>query len=92
MISVCTIIHRHTVSQHTACWSDAVNLRYQKVFEVFDSPDPKKIPLLHLLNFNPTTMDKLMQEILVYHGNKQITFTRGNNRKGSLVMLPSHRT
>ncbi len=31
-----------------------------------------------------------MQEILVYHGNKQITFTRGNNRKGSLVMLPSH--
>jgi hypothetical protein len=44
------------------------------------------------LNFNPTTMDKLMQEILVYHGNKQITFTRGNNRKGSLVMLPSHRT
>jgi hypothetical protein len=68
------------------------SLRYQKVFEVFDSPDPKKIPLLHLLNFNPTTMDKLMQEILVYHGNKQITFTRGNNRKGSLVMLPSHRT
>jgi hypothetical protein len=36
-------------------------------------------------------MDRLMQEILLFHGNKQITFTRGNNRKGSLILLPSHR-
>jgi hypothetical protein len=67
------------------------SLRDQKVFDVYDSPDPTKFPLLHSLNFNPTTMDKLMQEILVYHGNKQITFTHGNNRKASLVLLPSHR-
>ena len=69
---------------------NAPSLLDQKVFEVFDSPDPTKFPLLNSLNFNPTTMDKLMEEILLYHGNKQITFTRGNNRKGSLVMLPSH--
>ena len=67
-----------------------LSLHDQKVFEVFDSPDPTKFPLLHSLNFNPTTMDKLMQAILFYHGNKQTTFTHGNTRKGSLVMLPSH--
>jgi hypothetical protein len=69
---------------------NAPSLLDQKVFEVFDSPDPTKFPLLNSLNFNPTTIDKLMEGILLYHGNKQITFTRGNNRKGSLVMLPSH--
>jgi len=66
------------------------SLRDQKVFDGFDYPDPTKFLLLHSLNFNPTTMDKLMQEILVYHGNRQNTFTHGNNRKGSLVLLPSH--
>jgi len=84
-----------STSMESSCDTKNVNgnepsLRDPKVFDVYDSPDPTKFPLLHSLNFNPTTMDKLMQEILVYHGNKQITFTRGNNRKGSLVMLPSH--
>ncbi len=32
-----------------------------------------------------------MQEIFLFNGNKQITFTHGNNRKGSLIILPSHR-
>jgi len=85
-----------STSMESSCDTKNVNgnepsLRDPKVFDVYDSPDPTKFPLLHSLNFNPTTMDKLMQEILVYHGNKQITFTRGNNRKASLVLLPSHR-
>jgi hypothetical protein len=85
-----------STSMESSCDTTNVNgnepsLRDQKVFDVYYSPDPTKFPLLHSLNFNPTTMDKLMQEILVYHGNKQITFTHGNNRKASLVLLPSHR-
>ncbi len=29
-----------------------------------------------------------MQEILKFHGNRTIHFTRGNNHKGSLVTIP----
>jgi hypothetical protein len=54
-------------------------------------PDPNKFPLLNSLSYNPMNMDRLMQEILLFNGNKQITFTRRNNRKGSLIILPSHR-
>ncbi len=35
-------------------------------------------------------MDRLMQEILLFHRNKQTNFTCGNNWKGSLIILPSH--
>jgi hypothetical protein len=53
-------------------------------------PDPSKFPLLHSLSYNLRNMDRLMQEILLVHGNKQITSTRGN-LKGSLILLPLHR-
>jgi hypothetical protein len=54
-------------------------------------PDPEKFPLLHSIGYNPMIMDRLMQEILLFHGNNRISFTRGNNRKGTLVIFPSHR-
>ena len=55
-----------------------------------DIPDEDKFPLLHSLRCTAMIMDRLVQEILLYHGNKRITFTRGNNRKGTLLILPSH--
>jgi hypothetical protein len=57
----------------------------------FNLPDPKKYPLLHSMGCNAMIMDRLVQEILLFHGNNQITFTHGNNQKGTLVILPSHR-
>jgi hypothetical protein len=36
-------------------------------------------------------MDCLIQELILFHGNNQISFTRGNNRQGTVVILPSHR-
>jgi len=54
-------------------------------------PDPEKFPLLHSIGYNPMIMDRLLQEILLFHGNNRISFTRRNNRKGTLVILPSHR-
>jgi hypothetical protein len=56
----------------------------------FNLPDPKKYPLLHSMGCNAMIMDRLIQEILLFHGNNQITFARGNNQKGTLVILPSH--
>jgi hypothetical protein len=56
-----------------------------------DVPDPNKFPLLHSLGCNPSNMDRLIQELILFHGNNQISFTRGNNRQGTLVILPSHR-
>jgi hypothetical protein len=55
--------------------------------------DPNQFPLLHKLGMNTDVhMDRLIQEILKLHGNQEIRFTRGNNREGTLVVLPSHRT
>jgi hypothetical protein len=56
-----------------------------------DVPDPNKFPLLHSLGCNPSNMDCLIQELILFHGNNQISFTHGNNRQGTLVILPSHR-
>jgi hypothetical protein len=56
-----------------------------------DVPDPNKFPLLYSLGCNSSNMDRLIQELILFHGNNQISFTRGNNRQGTLVILPSHR-
>ena len=53
--------------------------------------DPKEFPLLHSLGLTPMHLDRLVQEILKFHGNRTIHFTRGNNRKGNLVAIPSYR-
>jgi hypothetical protein len=37
-------------------------------------------------------MDRLVQEIVQLHGGKSITFTRGKNRKGTLIVVPSNRS
>ena len=56
-------------------------------------PDPTKFPLLHSLGVCTTShMDRLVQEIVQLHGEKSITFTRGNNRKGTLIIVPSNRS
>lgn len=55
-------------------------------------PDPSKFPLLHSLGVCTTKMDRLIQEIIKFHGSETITFTRGNNREGTIVILPSFRT
>jgi hypothetical protein len=55
-------------------------------------PDPSKFPLLHSLGVCTTKMDRLIQEIIKFHGSETITFTRGNNREGTIVVLPSFRT
>jgi len=58
-----------------------------------DLPDPAKFPLLHSLGVCTTThMNRLIQEIVLFHGSTSITFTRGNNRNGTLIMFPSNRT
>ena len=45
--------------------------------------------LLHSLGVSPSVFDRLFQELLKFHENKVIQFTRGNNKRGSLVMIPS---
>jgi hypothetical protein len=56
-------------------------------------PDPTKFPLLHSLGVCTTShMDRLLQEIVQLYGGKSISYTRGNNRKGTLVVVPSNRT
>jgi hypothetical protein len=37
-------------------------------------------------------MDRLIQEIIKFHGSETITFTHGNNREGTIVVLPSFQT
>ncbi len=71
---------------------DGVNssARLELITAEFNLPDPNKFPLLNSLSCNPMNMDQLMQDILLFHGNKQINFTCGNNWKGSLIILPSH--
>lgn len=52
-----------------------------------------QFPMLHSLGVCSTThMDKLLQEIVQLHGGKSISYTRGNNRRGTLAVLPSNRT
>ena len=56
-------------------------------------PDPNKFPLLHSLCVcNNTHMDNLLQEIVQLYGNQSICFTCGNNRKVTLVVVPSNQT
>jgi hypothetical protein len=69
---------------------DNTSARLELTTAELNLPDPNKFPLLNSLSYNPMNMDRLMQEILLFHGNKQINFTRGNTRKGSLIILPSH--
>jgi hypothetical protein len=51
--------------------------------------DPSKFPLLHSLGVCTTKMDRLIQEIIKFHGSETITFTCRNNREGTIVILPS---
>ena len=54
--------------------------------------DPLQFPLLHKLGVGTDKqMNGLVQEILKLHGNQEVHFTRGNNREGTLLVLPSHR-
>jgi hypothetical protein len=52
-----------------------------------DVPDPNIFLLLHSLGCNPSNMDCLIQELILFHGNNQICFTCGNKRQGTLVVL-----
>jgi hypothetical protein len=70
---------------------DNTSARLELTTAELNLPDPNTFPLLNSLSYNPMNMDRLMQEILLFQGNKQINFTRGNNRKGSLIILLSHR-
>jgi hypothetical protein len=56
-------------------------------------PYPNKILLLHSLGVRTNARkDCLLQEIVQLYGNQSICFTRGNNGKGTLVVIPSSRT
>jgi hypothetical protein len=56
-------------------------------------PDPSKFPLLYSLDVCITKhMNHLVQEIAKFHGDTSISFTRRNNRTGTLISLPSNQT
>jgi hypothetical protein len=55
-----------------------------------NAPDPKKFPLLQSLGYYSINMDQLMQEIILFHVNNQITFMHRNNQNGSLIILLLH--
>jgi hypothetical protein len=60
---------------------------------LWNLPDPNKFPLLHSLGVCTNThMDHLLQEIVQLYGNQSICFTCGNNRKVTLVVVPSNQT
>jgi hypothetical protein len=54
-------------------------------FSIIDLPsanisfDPKECPLLHSPGSTPMHLDRLVQEILKFHGNGTIHFTHGND-------------
>jgi hypothetical protein len=50
---------------------------------------PDEYPLLHKLGIHSEFMDKLLQELVRYHGWNTIKYMQGNNRPGYLVPLPS---
>jgi hypothetical protein len=52
--------------------------------------DANEFPLLNSSGCTPMHLDCLTQEILKFHGHSSIKFIRGNNRMGSLVLVPSH--
>jgi hypothetical protein len=52
--------------------------------------DANEFPLLNSLGCTPMHLDRLMQEILKFHGHSSIRFIRGNNHMDSLVLGPSH--
>ena len=53
--------------------------------------DINEYPLLNSLGATPLSLDRLIQEILRYKKNKAIHFTRGNNREGVWIPIPSYR-
>jgi len=52
--------------------------------------DPNEFPLLNSIGMTPMSMDCLVREIVKFHGHRSIKFIRGNNRPGSLILMPSH--
>jgi hypothetical protein len=52
--------------------------------------DPNEFPLLNSIGITPMNMDRLVQEIVEFHGHQSIKFILGNNRPGSLTLMPSH--
>jgi hypothetical protein len=56
-------------------------------------PDASCFPLFYSFSIDSDTkMDYLIQEIIKYHGPKAEKFTGGNNRPGSLLVLPCFRS
>jgi hypothetical protein len=56
-------------------------------------PDPSKFLLLYSIGVCTTKhMNQLVQEIIQFHGSKSLSFTNGNNKTGTLIVLPSNRT
>jgi hypothetical protein len=51
-----------------------------------------EFPLLSSLGVHSDFMDKVLQELVKYHGKKTIEFMGSNNRKGYLISFPSLRT
>ena len=52
--------------------------------------DANEFPLLNSLGCTTMHLDRLVQEIIKFHGHRSIKFLRGNNRMSSLVLMPSH--
>jgi hypothetical protein len=51
--------------------------------------DPLEFPFLHSLGIcTEKEMDRLVQEVLKFHGNDTIKFKRRNNREGKHLLLP----
>ncbi len=55
-----------------------------------NSFDANEFPLLNSLGYTTMHLDRLVQEIIKFHGHRSIKFLRGNNRMSSLVLMPSH--
>jgi hypothetical protein len=51
--------------------------------------DPQEFPFLHSLGIcTEKQMDRLVHEILKFHGTKAVTFKRMNNHEGTLLLMP----
>ncbi len=65
-----------------------MNVGTSDIKNTFDSIE---YPFLNHLGATPSSLDKLIQEIVKYKKNNTIEYIRGNNRNGILISIPSYR-
>jgi hypothetical protein len=61
---------------------DNTSARLELTTAELNLPDPNKFPLLNSLSYNPMNMNRLMQEIFLFHGKKTNKFHLWKQSKG----------